>query len=148
MQRPFVIIFVIALASAALSAQTAKRTVTLQIVDHVAESDGTATITLASGRKIIVSAADVVTSPVAAQPLASIDDVIKDKCARDWPGDPKMQAPCQIRHHSAVMALSRRQVNANGPEYGIVHAACEKQFPDDFVLRNICEEQQLKALKH
>lgn len=148
MQRPFVILFIIALALEALSAQSVKRTVTLNIVDHVNESDGTTTITLASGRKIIVSAADVVTPLAADAPLPTIDDVIKNKCARDWPTDPKMQMTCQSRQHAAVIALSGRQVATMKPEYAIVHAACEKQFPDDFVLRNVCEDQQMKVLKH
>jgi len=46
------------------------------------------------------------------------------------------------------MSISKRQVATTKPEYGVVHAACEKQFPDDFVLRNVCEEQQLRALQH
>jgi hypothetical protein len=148
MRRPFVILCAIALASTILPAQSANRTITLNIVEHVNQSDGTATITLASGRKIIVAAADVVSPPASASPLATIDDVIKDKCTRDWPTDPKMQAACQSRQHAGVMAISKRQIATTRPEYGIVHAACEKQFPDDFVLRNVCEEQQLKALKH
>lgn len=85
--EPSAILFFIALAAVALPTQSAKRTVTLNIVDHVTESDGTATITLASGRTIAVSAADVLIPPVVASPLASIDDVFKNKCTRDWPTD-------------------------------------------------------------
>jgi hypothetical protein len=148
MQRPSAVLFFIALAAVALPAQSAKRTVTLNIVEHVTESDGTATITLVSGRKIVVSTADVVAAPAAVSPLASIDDVIKGKCTRDWPTDSRAQFNCQSRQHAGVMAISKRQVATTTPEYGIVHAACERQFPDDFVLRNVCEEQQMKALRH
>ncbi len=59
-----------------------------------------------------------------------------------------MQLTCQARQHTAVIDISKRQISTTRPEYAIVHAACLKQHPDDFILRNVCEGQQLKVLQH
>ena len=72
--------------------------------------------------------------------------VIRAKCAKDWPDDFRMRAYCQEQQEAGIAALSARTMTSN-VDHRTIRSKCATDWPDDFRMRNYCEEQQLEALK-
>lgn len=84
----------------------------------------------------------------AGTPGADTEQVIKQKCAREWPTDYNMQAYCQRQQREAVETLARGRPQ-DIPEYqfSIVRTKCASDWPDDFNMRAYCERQQYDAIR-
>jgi hypothetical protein len=123
----------------------------VQVQSRSAAADGRVTLTLASGTQITIPdsdidgrlTADVLDRLSASAGLAPNTIPIRDKCAADWPADPRMRLSCEQQQIKAANDLVRRKMVS--AEERVVRQKCTADWPDDLAMRNSCEDTQLKA---
>lgn len=72
------------------------------------------------------------------------DNIIRTKCATDWPDDFRMRAHCESQQAEALAALTARSMSTT--DRRTIRRKCATDWPGDYRMQNHCEEQQLKAL--
>lgn len=99
-----------------------------------------------------VQVAETTTSAPAPTPSAAtenVEEVIKTKCAAQWPEDFRMQAHCIEQQQQAARLLTNTSdlpTAVSTPSTG-VRTKCAADWPDDFRMRAHCEQQQMKGLE-
>jgi hypothetical protein len=74
------------------------------------------------------------------------DQMIRAKCAREWPDDFRMRAHCEERQREALRQLET-PAPASGEQGQVIRAKCAREWPDDFRMRAHCEERQREGLR-
>jgi len=76
------------------------------------------------------------------------DQIIQEKCERDWPTDFRMRAYCEQLQRQGLQDLSAsnpRDINPN--EFATVRTKCADDWPRDFRMRAYCEQQQISGIR-
>ena len=76
------------------------------------------------------------------------DEVIRTKCASEWPTDFEMQSYCQRQQRQAVKELQQlRATNGGIPQeaFRTVLQGCVRDWPDDFEMQAYCIRQQIQG---
>ena len=75
------------------------------------------------------------------------EQMLRDKCEREWPTDFNMRVYCEKKQREAFQALqSGPPPEITGENSVIVRRKCEAEWPNDFNMRAYCEKQQRDGL--
>jgi hypothetical protein len=70
---------------------------------------------------------------------------VRKQCSADWPTEPNALATCDKGQEEALAALRSR--NMAGNERQAIRHHCAIQWPQNYRLRNACEEEAVRALR-
>jgi hypothetical protein len=77
---------------------------------------------------------------MAASDFYSAKDVIRRKCAAEWPNDPQMMNYCTAKQESAVTTLQAgRPFGADEATWNQKRVDCASKWPNDYTMRVYCE---------
>ena len=152
--------------AAAMAAAAMTSAASAQVVlktSKIQKEGQTITITLASGETVVVKESDVdvqltmrlvdaINKSTASREVPppgitgrGSSDIIRTKCAADFPTDFSSRSPCEDQQKEAVSKLDARAMLS--AEERTIRKECESNSPDDYSARNSCEERRLEALK-
>jgi hypothetical protein len=80
--------------------------------------------------------------------ISDAEQVLRQKCQREWQNDFRMQEYCQRQQREAIRALSRgKPQDIPEGQFAIVRNKCAGEWPDDYRMREYCERQQYEAIR-
>ena len=73
-------------------------------------------------------------------------EAMREKCAKEWPSDFRMQVYCRERHVEAMRKMAQRPMQSGTEK--IIRGQCYLEWgkDHDWQMQNFCEERQLEAL--
>jgi hypothetical protein len=159
---PVVALVFVGFAAGYAVAQQPTTLVTLRITGWSQGVGNTIWLNLPSGSQVKVDRTDIVTSTTLTRTApttpsqeraqqqagsdASVEGVIQQKCAADWPDNFTVRAFCVRTQREAVGKLAARRMD-DSQEHTTIRAKCGQDWPNDFLTRNFCEETELKSLR-
>ena len=77
------------------------------------------------------------------------DAVIEQKCARDWPDNPRMRAACIEQQGTILDKSLSSTVDPRLPpeDLTLLREKCARDWPEDFRQRAQCEQQQIRGFQ-
>jgi hypothetical protein len=81
-------------------------------------------------------------------PDASVENMLRQKCEREWPDDFRMRAYCEkLQREGASTVRGEPPSDISGDKVAIVKRKCAAEWPDDFRMRAYCEKLQYTAIR-